>query len=131
MIYAVIDSIAEKIVVSAHDISNGGLGVTAAEMALAGKGDLGMELALDSTGSDLAADRLVFSESSGFLLECRAGAEKELEKLLEGYGLDIMRLGKVTESREIVMTHKRKTVLRTDLRKAKTAWTGGLAEAMR
>lgn len=131
MIYAVIDSIAEKIVVSAHDISNGGLGVTAAEMALAGKGDLGMELALDSTGSDLAADSLVFSESSGFLLECRAGAEKELEKLLEGYGLDIMRLGKVTESREIVMTHKRKTVLRTDLRKAKTAWTGGLAEAMR
>jgi phosphoribosylformylglycinamidine synthase II len=131
MIYAVIDSIAEKIVVSAHDISNGGLGATAAEMALAGKGDLGIELALDSAGSDLAADRLVFSESSGFLLECRAGAEKELETLLKGRNLAIMRLGKVTGSPELVMTHEGKTVVRMDLKAAKKAWTGSLAEAMR
>ncbi|HII07011.1 MAG TPA: phosphoribosylformylglycinamidine synthase, partial [Methanotrichaceae archaeon] len=132
MIYATIDSIAEKIVVSAHDISNGGLGTTAAEMALAGKGDLGMELALDLAGSsDLSADRLVFSESSGFLLECKAGAEEELEKLLKGYDLAIMRLGKVTESPTLVMTHEGKTVVRMDLETAKKAWTGSLAEAMR
>jgi len=132
MIYATIDSIVEKIVVSAHDISNGGLGATAAEMALAGKGDLGMELALDSAGSsDLSADRLIFSESSGFLLECRAGSEEELEKLLKGYGLAIMRLGKVTESPTLVMTHEGKTVVRMDLKAAKKAWTGSLAEAMR
>ncbi|MGC9514987.1 phosphoribosylformylglycinamidine synthase subunit PurL [Methanocrinis sp.] len=131
MIYAVIDSIAEKLVVSAHDISNGGLGATSAEMALAGRGDLGMELDLDSAGSDLSADKLVFSESSGFLLECNGGTEEELEQLLKGYGLAIMRLGKVTESPEIVMTHGGKTVLRVDLKTAKKAWTGGLVEAMR
>jgi phosphoribosylformylglycinamidine synthase II len=132
MIYAVIDSIAGKLVVSAHDISNGGLAATAAEMALAGKSDLGMNLSLDSASAeDLSADHLVFSESSGFLLECKAGSEEELEKLLEGYGLAIMKLGPVTESPEIMMTHKGKTVLQMDLLTAKKAWTGGLAEAMR
>ena len=131
MIYAVIDSIAEELVVSAHDISNGGLGATAAEMALAGRGDLGMKLDLDSASSDLSADRLVFSESSGFLLECKEGAEEDLEKLLKGCGLAIMKLGKVTGSPEIVMAHGGKTVLRMDLSTAKKAWTGGLTEAMR
>jgi len=131
MIYAVIDSIAQKTVVSAHDISNGGLAATAAEMALAGGTGLGMNLDLDSAGSDLSADRLIFSESSGFLLECEAGAEGELETLLIGRGLEVMKLGMVTDSPELVMTHRGKTVVRMALSTAKKAWTGGLVEAMR
>ena len=131
MIYAVIDSIAEKLVVAAHDISNGGLGATAAEMALAGRAGLGLELDLDAAGSDLSADRLIFSESSGFLLECREGAEEELETLLKGYGLDIMKLGNVTSSPELFMNHKGNAVVRMDLSTAKKAWTAGLSEAMR
>jgi phosphoribosylformylglycinamidine synthase len=131
MIYAVIDSIAEKTVVAAHDISNGGLAATAAEMALVGRGDLGIDLNLDAAGSDLPADRLVFSESSGFLLEGKAGSEEDLERILKRYGLEIIRLGKVTDSPELVMTHRGKTVVRMDLMVAKKAWTGGLGEAMR
>ena len=131
MIYAVIDSIAEKLVVAAHDISNGGLGATAAEMALAGRAGLGLEIDLDASGPDLSADRLVFSESSGFLLECRKGAEEELEELLKGYGLDIMKIGKVVSSPELVMTYRGRTVLSMDLTTAKKAWTAGLSEAMR
>ena len=131
MIYAVIDSIAEKTVVAAHDISNGGLAATAAEMALVGRGDLGIDLDLDAAGSDLPADRLVFSESSGFLLEGKAGSEEDLERILKRYGLEIIRLGKVTDSPELVMTHRGKTVVRMDLMVAKKAWTGGLGEAMR
>ncbi|UEC43359.1 MAG: Phosphoribosylformylglycinamidine synthase subunit PurL [Methanothrix sp.] len=131
MIYAVIDSIAKKLVISAHDISNGGLGATAAEMALAGRSDLGLELDLDAAGSDLPADRLVFSESSGFLLECREGGEEELEELLKGYGLDIMKIGIVSSSPELVMTCKGRTVLLMDLSTAKKGWTAGLSEAMR
>lgn len=131
MIYAVIDSIAEKLVVAAHDISNGGLAATAAEMALAGRADLGLEIDLDAAGSDLSADRLIFSESSGFLLECREGGDEELEELLKGYGLDIMRLGNVTSSPELFMNHKGNAVVRMDLSAAKKAWTAGLSEAMR
>ncbi|MGB3944240.1 MAG: hypothetical protein WBK88_05570, partial [Methanothrix sp.] len=67
----------------------------------------------------------------GFLLECREGCEEELETLLKGYGLDIMRLGKVVSSPELVMAHKGKAVLRIDLSTAKKAWTAGLSEAMR
>jgi phosphoribosylformylglycinamidine (FGAM) synthase-like enzyme len=64
-------------------------------------------------------------------LECKAGSEEDLERILKGYGLEIMRLGEVTGSRELRMTHHGKTVLRVDLETAKKAWTGGLGEAMR
>jgi phosphoribosylformylglycinamidine synthase II len=133
MIYATIDSISQGLVVSAHDISNGGLGATAVEMALARKQvDLGMRLDLDASGSsDLSADRLVFSESSGFLLECRAGAEKELEGLLKRHDLAIMELGEVTDSPQLVMARKGKTVVNLDLEAVKKAWREGLVEAMK
>lgn len=132
MIYATIDSIDQKLAVSAHDISNGGLGATAAEMALAGKGKLGLDLNLDVAGSaSLSSDRLVFSESSGFLLECKKGSEKQLEALLKKHDLDVMELGTVTDSFGLKMTRKGKTVVDLDLEVAKKAWTEGLVEAMR
>ncbi|MHC1632077.1 MAG: AIR synthase-related protein, partial [Methanotrichaceae archaeon] len=132
MIYATIDSINQGLVVSAHDISNGGLGATAAEMALASRSDFGMKLNLDSAGSpDLCSDRLIFSESSGFLLECQAGNEKDLAKLVKMNNLDLMKLGSVTDSPELVMIRKEKKVIDLDLDLAKKAWAEGLVEAMR
>ena len=132
MIHTTIDAIARGFVVSAHDISNGGLGATAAEMALTGKADLGIELALDRAGSSrLGTDRLIFSESSGFLLECRAGAEEDLAGLMKERGLDLMGLGAVKDAPELVMTRKEMNVVCLDLEAARKAWTGGLVEAMR
>lgn len=132
MIYATIDSIAEGTVVSAHDISNGGLGATAAEMALAGKAKFGMNLSLDSAGSaNLGTDKLIFSESSGFLLECRKGKEEMLESILRKYSLDVIDLGSVTDSPKISMARKEKVAVDLDLKAAKNAWTKGLVEAMR
>ncbi len=132
MIHTTIDAIARGFVVSAHDISNGGLGATAAEMALTGKADLGIERALDRAGSSrLGTDRLIFSESSGFLLECRAGAEEDLAGLMKERGLDLMGLGAVKDAPELVMTRKEMNVVCLDLEAARKAWTGGLVEAMR
>ncbi len=51
-----------------HDLSDGGLGVAAAEMAFTG--DLGLEIDLSSvpTSEELRDDFLLFSESNGRLL---------------------------------------------------------------
>lgn len=134
MIYAVIDAIDEGLIAAAHDISNGGLAATAMEMAITRPAKFGFELDLDGVvcgEQDLGTDRLLFSESSGFLLEAKAGKEKRLEELLKGYGLEPAKIGRVTEKRKIKISRKGQTVADLDLDEARNAWTSGLVEAMR
>ena len=134
MIYAVIDAIDEGLIAAAHDISNGGLAATAMEMAITRPAKFGLELDLDCVvcgDLDLRTDKLLFSESSGFLLEAKAGNEKRLEELLKSYDLLPAKIGRVTAKRRIRITRKGETVADLDLDLARNAWTRGLAEAMR
>ena len=134
MIYAVIDAIDEGLIAAAHDISNGGLAATAMEMAVTRPAKFGIELDLDGVvcgDLDLRTDKLLFSESSGFLLEAKAGNEKRLEELLKSYDLLPAKIGRVTAKRRIRITRKGETVADLDLDLARNAWTRGLAEAMR
>ena len=132
MIYAVIDSIDQGLLAASHDISNGGLACTASEMALSRPAWFGLELNLDSAGNpDLRADKILFTESSGFILEAKAGKENKLIEILKIYGLEPMEIGKVTAARRIVMRRNGKDVINLDLDSARKAWKEGLAEAMR
>ncbi|MFZ3133141.1 MAG: phosphoribosylformylglycinamidine synthase subunit PurL [Methanothrix sp.] len=134
MIYAVIDAIDEGLIAASHDISNGGLAATAMEMAVTRPAKFGIELDLDGVvcgDLDLRTDKLLFSESSGFLLEAKAGNEKRLEELLKSYDLLPAKIGRVTAKRRIRITRKGETVADLDLDLARNAWTRGLAEAMR
>ena len=99
MIYAVIDAIDEGLLAAAHDISNGGLAATAMEMALTRPARFGFELDLDSVQRRLGmrTDKLLFSESSGFVLEAKPGKEARLVELLKSYNLEPMQIGMVTE----------------------------------
>jgi phosphoribosylformylglycinamidine synthase subunit PurSL len=70
---------------ASHDLSEGGLGVGAAEMALAG--DLGLELDLAKVPRKgvLRDDHILFSESnSRFLVEIAGKAKSEFEALMKG-----------------------------------------------
>jgi phosphoribosylformylglycinamidine synthase len=134
MIYAVIDAIDQGLVAACHDISNGGLACTAAEMALTRPARYGLELNLDKAGDagkNMRTDKLLFSESSGFVIEAKAGAEARLVELIKSYNLEPMEIGTVTNSRRIVMKRMGKKVVDLDLDAARKTWTEGLAEAMR
>jgi len=132
MIYAVIDAIDEGLLAAAHDISNGGLSCTAMEMALTRPAKFGFELDLDRAGdAGMRTDKLLFSESSGFVLEARPGKEARLMELLRNRHLEPMDIGKVTNERRIVIKRAGETVADLDLDEARMAWTSGLAEAMR
>jgi len=143
MIYAVIDAIEEGLLAAAHDISNGGLAASICEMALVRPARFGVDLNLDQVqGGDgggeadsqeavLRTDRLLFSESSGFVLEAKKGKEARLGEILAGFGLMAMQIGTVTGKRRIVMSRSERTVVDLDLDLAREAWTSGLVEAMR
>lgn len=132
MIYAVIDAVDEGLLAAAHDISNGGLAASAMEMALTRPARFGLQLDLDRAGEpEMRTDKLLFSESSGFVLEANPGKEARLVEILKGYNLEPAQIGTVTESQRIVMKRNGKTVADLDLDAARSAWTTGLAEAMR
>ncbi len=80
----------EGLVESAHDVSEGGLAVTLAEMAIGGR--LGIEATLDDPDECSA----LFSESLGRLvLEVRA---ENIPRILESLGTEAKVIGKVVKS---------------------------------
>ena len=70
-IYTVIDMIDRDILASCHDISDGGLAVTLAEMAIGGEADgkLGCSVNVEECAhEDLPTWKKLFSETGGFFL---------------------------------------------------------------
>jgi phosphoribosylformylglycinamidine synthase II len=132
MIHAVIDAIDQELVRSCHDISNGGLACTVAEMAMVRPSKFGFELNLDPVvGANLRTEKLLFSESSGFVIEARKGTETNLIKILTDHGLKPMKIGSVTRKRRILIRQKGNAIIDLDLDEAMKRWTNGLVEALR
>ncbi len=82
---ALIRAIDLGVVMACHDVSEGGIGVAAAEMAIAADG-LGLLLDLGKVPSDLMrGDLRLFSEStSRFLVEVKKDRVKEFEEIVRG-----------------------------------------------
>ena len=132
MIYAVIDAIDQGLVAACHDISNGGLAATLSEMALTRPAELGLEVDLINAGDPgMRTDKIMFSESSGFVIEAKARSEAKLAEIIKIYGLEIMEIGSVTKARRILMRRNGSEVVDLDLDEARKVWVEGLAEAMR
>lgn len=82
------ECIKKRLIRSCHDVSDGGLGVTLAEMAFSG--NVGMEISLLKlkhriNKNVLRDDILLFSESNGrFVIEIEKNKKNEFEKMLKG-----------------------------------------------
>ena len=124
---AVASLIAEGVVRSAHDLSEGGLLVAAAEMAFAG--GLGIRISLDDVPAEDYADQIAcaFSETpSRYLLEIKASDRARIEKMLSGVAFAV--IGEVESSDEMVICSGRdhERILLETLR---SAWASGCDDA--
>jgi phosphoribosylformylglycinamidine synthase subunit PurSL len=126
-------AITRGLVRSCHDLSEGGLAVAVAEMALAG--DLGAKVLLDKVPrtEDTTHDAaLLFSESpSRFVLEVRPEHAKSVAALFEG--LPFAALGAVTvpsagshQARLTYLGLEASTVIDAPVAELKAAWQGPL-----
>jgi len=117
-------AIQQGLLVSAHDLSEGGLAVALAEMALAGR--LGATITLPEPQLEanmLTAVDFLFSESNGrLLLEVLPAHAKALETHFDGQPL--VELGIVTEERTIQVTENDKTLVQVTVDAAVRAWKG-------
>jgi len=91
-----VEAIDSGIIKACHDLSDGGLGLTAAEMAIA-SGGLGLTLDMRQVLSQVRrGDLLLFSEStSRFLVEVEEEKSEYFERALKGIALS--RVGEVTD----------------------------------
>jgi len=110
-----------------HDLSEGGLGVAAAEMAFAGGLGMAIHLANVPLGSLLNKDDLIlFSESNTrFLLEVAPKDRHQFEKMMAG--VDCAAIGEVISDRSLkIYGLSGEQVLSTPLAELKEAWQNPL-----
>jgi phosphoribosylformylglycinamidine synthase len=108
-----------------HDLSEGGLAVAAAEMAIAG--DLGLDLDLSALEGELSAAARLFSETpSRFLVEVAPADAAAFQGTLGDTPCAL--LGVVTAAAELHMHDAGSELLRADVDALRTTWQRGLAE---
>ena len=117
-IYAITDTIDEELVLRAHDISEGGIAVTLAEMTM--RGDVGCNVDLSGTGN-IPTDKKLFTETGGFVLEIDKKDLKSVEEILKKYDINFFNIGTTTANSTIEITDGETRVL-LPLDKAKKAW---------
>ncbi len=113
----------EKLVLSCHDLSEGGLGVAAAEMVVASK-NLGIALDVRRVPSSVCrSDYLLFSESaSRFLVEVDGNRWRRFEELFSG--LPFSRVGEVARGLGLRITDLSNVVHELSGVEIKRAWRG-------
>ncbi len=117
-------AIARGFVRASHDLSEGGLAVSAAEMAFAGEWGMSLDIARVPGGAGLSEISVLFSETpSRFLVEVPAVAKKGFEMLLKGYAGC---LGRVTKSKNLVLrdSRTRRTLVKEPVQALRRAWEG-------
>ncbi|HAT1658334.1 TPA: phosphoribosylformylglycinamidine synthase subunit PurL [Legionella pneumophila] len=120
-IHAVSDAIQQGLINAAHDISEGGVAVALAEMSF--KNSLGVAVQING---ELSADKLLFGETGGFILEMDKKHKSAFDKLATQYQVPYMVIGHTTEQPVLQMN----SVINLPVNEAKQAWENGLRERL-
>lgn len=120
-IHAVTDAIQQQLVLSAHDISEGGVAVALAEMSF--KNSLGVNVTLPGTLPDAT---LLFSESGGFILEVAKEHLTAIQIVFKHYNIAFEVIGTTSTEPRLIMQN----VIDLEVAKARHAWENGLGEKL-
>ncbi|KTC68022.1 phosphoribosylformylglycinamidine synthase II (FGAM synthase II) [Legionella birminghamensis] len=118
---AVYQAIQEGLVLSASTISSGGIAASLAQMSF--KNQIGVDVSLQET---FAADKLLFSEAGGFLLEVSPGQVDDILNLFADYQLNPQIIGETTGTPWL----KINSVIHLAIEDARSAWTNGLRKRL-
>lgn len=119
-------ALTQGLVLSAHDLSEGGLAVAAAEMAFSGKGGITLNLdALPTVGGWKNNAVPCFGESTGrFLVEVDPDMADEFAAAMAG--TPCARIGSATTDGKLTITAGGATVLQAEIAELKNIWKNGL-----
>ncbi|MGY8781475.1 MAG: phosphoribosylformylglycinamidine synthase subunit PurL [Fidelibacterota bacterium] len=119
-IFALTDCIDDGMVLSCHDIADGGIASALAEMTFGN--EIGCTVKIKS---GLASGKILFSETGGFVLEVSLEKLDKIKSAFLIYGLDTFEIG-TTGGSHI----KLNGVVKISVNKTKEAWTNGLRDKL-
>ncbi|MFN3395638.1 MAG: phosphoribosylformylglycinamidine synthase [Thermodesulfovibrionales bacterium] len=114
---AVQELIKRDLILSGHDVSDGGLITTVLEMAFSG--DCGLNLKFPTEGDTFS---LLFSEEASLVFEYDANDEKEILRILRDYILHYKILGSTMEEKRIKVEVNGKPILDEDMTYLRSIW---------
>ena len=116
-IYAITDSIDRDLINACHDISDGGVAVTLSEMTF--ENSIGCNVNIPGK---LSFEKLLFSETGGFIIEVISSNVGAIKKIFQSYDLKIDLIGETTKEKYIKINDK----IDLNTEEAKKLWLGGL-----
>jgi phosphoribosylformylglycinamidine synthase len=119
-IFALTDCIDGGLVLSCHDIADGGVASALAEMTF--KNSIGCNVNIES---DLSPDKILFSETGGFILEVLPKNIDTIKSVFSNYELDVFEIG--STGRESIQING---IMDIFVGETKKAWTNGLREKL-
>ncbi len=131
LVYAVIECIENGLLLSCHDISDGGMLATIAEMILGGNADGEIGAEIDFNYQHLRDDKILFCESSGFVFEVDEKNTDHAQKIFKKYNLFAHTLGKTTNDKKLVIINSKKEIIDLSIDEMKQAWATGFVEALK
>ena len=129
-IYVVIDLIRKGIIVACHDISEGGMITSIIEMLISRRGSLcrGAVIDIDGIEEDLPVEKILFTQSSGFIAE--VVNEEEFKKIAGRYGIYYKKIGVVISEPRIEVRKGEKSLINLSLNELKELWTSALSNLL-
>ena len=131
MVYAIIDCIDNGLLLSCHDISDGGMFTTIAEMILGGNADGNIGAEINFNYPYLRNDKILFSESPGFVFEVEDKNINKVKTIFKKYNLIVHKLGKTIKKDSLKIINSKKTIINLSIEKMKKAWTSGFVDALK
>ncbi|MFQ5796382.1 MAG: phosphoribosylformylglycinamidine synthase subunit PurL [Candidatus Bipolaricaulia bacterium] len=129
-IYAVVDAINQGLLLSCHDISDGGLAVTLAEMCFGsnGKNRIGISVDLTHVSPELPAWKKLFSETGGFVLETKQS--EKVKQICSRYGVELIPIGTTVSQETFRITGGGRAIVHLDIRIMAKTWLNGLRDKL-
>ena len=116
-IYAITDCIDQGLLSSCHDISDGGIAISLSEMTF--ENNIGLRVNIPGS---LAIEKLLFTETGGFVIEVDEKYLPQVESILQGYDLDCYNIGTTTKEPKISINDS----ISISVEEAKLLWSNGL-----
>ena len=120
-IFALNNCIEKQLVLSCHDIADGGIASAVAEMTFGN--EIGCDIKIIN---DLRTDKTLFSETGGFVLELSMNNIEAVQSIFSNYGIELIKIGSTNNSGVMIFN----SVVKLSVKKVKDAWTNGLREKL-
>lgn len=131
-IAVVTTAIEQGIILSSHDISDGGLMMTLFEMTLPQRkkgGNIGIVADIGTMTDALSPAEALFGQTGGFVAEIRPENAPALKKLATKHGVSLTQIGKTTSEPVLSVAMGRKSIFFEEIHILREIWEEGLKKA--